>query len=185
MIPDATYAEMTYACDLHLHSSHSRGVSPQMTLPNLTRWAQLKGLDVLSTGDCLHFTHLTALKQNLHHGDDGFLHPSPDLLRASRRDLPPRLHREVRFVLGTEVSCNLQSPESWRGIHLLIYLPNFTAVDRLREILSVYGDLNAELQGRPILQLPPHELLQHVLDIGGVSRSGSYLELLRFIAQRH
>lgn len=157
----------TYAVDLHLHSPFAHGVSSRMTLPNLLRWAQLKGLDVLSTGDCLHAAQLEKLERHLHPAEDGLLHPNADLVQASRRDLPARFYREVRFVLGTEVSCNVRSLESWRGVHVLIYLPTFAAVHRLRRSLQRFGDLDGELQGRPVLALSPRDLLALVLEVDG------------------
>ncbi len=158
---------MRLAADLHLHSRFAKAVSPEMTLPNLLRWAQLKGIDLLSTGDCLHGPWLRELETHLSPSADGFLHPSAELLAASRRDLPAHLHRDVRFVLGTEVSCGARSTDDPRGIHVLVYLPDFAAVHGLRASLATFSDLDGEKQGRPALLLSPREVLQRVLAIPG------------------
>jgi PHP family Zn ribbon phosphoesterase len=43
-----------YFADLHIHSRFSRATSPTGNLVELARWAALKGILVLATGD---FTH--------------------------------------------------------------------------------------------------------------------------------
>ncbi len=138
-----------------------------MTLPNLLHWAQLKGLDILSTGDCLHGPWLRDLETHLTPGPDGFLHPSDDLVFAGRQNLPTHLHRPIRFVLGTEVSCEARSTDDQRGIHCLAYFPDFPAVHAARRALAPFADLDGEKQGRPALILPARDVLQHILAVGG------------------
>jgi|GEM_PF-1561952 Uncharacterized conserved protein len=166
---------MQLAADLHLHSRYARAVSPEMTLPNLLRWAQIKGLDALSTGDCLHGPWLREIEGHLSPGNDGLLHPSSELLTASRQNLPEHLHRSVRFVLGTEVSCGARSTDDPRGIHVLIYLPDFAAVHALRASLTAFSDLDGEKQGRPALLLSPRDVLQRSLAIPGAHFSPAHV----------
>ena len=45
---------MKFVGDFHIHSKYSRAVSPLMDLENLDRWAKIKGIKVMGTGD---FTH--------------------------------------------------------------------------------------------------------------------------------
>ena len=45
---------MKFVGDFHIHSKYSRAVSPTMDLENLDRWAMIKGIKVMGTGD---FTH--------------------------------------------------------------------------------------------------------------------------------
>jgi len=47
---------MKFLADLHLHSHFSRATSPQLSLPHLHKWAQLKGITVIGTGDLIKFT---------------------------------------------------------------------------------------------------------------------------------
>ena len=49
-----TVFSMKFIADLHIHSPYSRATSKAMTLENLYRWSQLKGITLLGTGD---FTH--------------------------------------------------------------------------------------------------------------------------------
>ncbi|MEA1870791.1 MAG: DNA helicase UvrD, partial [Candidatus Bipolaricaulota bacterium] len=45
---------MQIIADLHIHSRYSRATSPTTDLPTLARWAKIKGITLLGTGD---FTH--------------------------------------------------------------------------------------------------------------------------------
>jgi DNA helicase-2/ATP-dependent DNA helicase PcrA len=48
MIPDP------FIADLHIHSKFSRATARNLDLEHIYRWAQLKGISVVGTGD---FTH--------------------------------------------------------------------------------------------------------------------------------
>jgi len=45
---------MRFIADLHIHSRYSRATSKDMSPENIWKWAQLKGITVIGTGD---FTH--------------------------------------------------------------------------------------------------------------------------------
>ena len=45
---------MVFVADFHIHSKYSRATSPNMDLENLDKWAKIKGIKILGTGD---FTH--------------------------------------------------------------------------------------------------------------------------------
>ena len=51
--------------DLHLHSHFSRATSADLTVEQLWRWAQLKGVDLLITGDIAHPGWLKEIKAKL------------------------------------------------------------------------------------------------------------------------
>ena len=63
---------MKFIADLHIHSKYSRATSPDLTPENLWRWAQLKGIGVVATGDCLHPTWLDELEDKLEPAEPGF-----------------------------------------------------------------------------------------------------------------
>ncbi len=136
---------MRYVADLHLHSSFAMGTSPQLTLEGLTAWAKLKGIDLLATAD---FTHPAWLAE----------------LRAKLKEEPGELYSfgGVHFVLGTEVSCVYAQGGRTRRLHLLLYAPNFAAVDRLCEALAPWRDLSFD--GRPTLRLSGRELVAAALE---------------------
>jgi len=40
-----------FVADLHIHSRYSRACSKDLTVPELAKWAKLKGIGLLGTGD--------------------------------------------------------------------------------------------------------------------------------------
>jgi len=56
---------MRIIADLHIHSHYSRATSPKLTLPYLERWARIKGIDLVGTGDCTHPAWLAELREQL------------------------------------------------------------------------------------------------------------------------
>ena len=116
---------MTYAADLHLHSSYAMATSPSITLESMASWAAIKGIDVLATADFTHPAWLAELKAKLLPLDDGLF-----ALRA-------RAPAAARFVLGTEVSCVYTQDGRTRRLHLLVLAPDFAAVDRLCAAVAV------------------------------------------------
>ena len=51
--------------DLHIHSKYSRGCSTQIDIPNLEKYARVKGIDILGTGDFTHPKWIEELKAAL------------------------------------------------------------------------------------------------------------------------
>jgi PHP family Zn ribbon phosphoesterase len=45
---------MRIIADLHLHSRFSRSCSKDLTLPNIAKACELKGIDMVGTADALH-----------------------------------------------------------------------------------------------------------------------------------
>ena len=140
---------MTYAADLHLHSSYAMATSPSITLESMASWAAIKGIDLLATADFTHPVWLAELKAKLEPLDDG--------LFALRAKAPAA----VRFVLGTEVSCVYAQGGRTRRLHLLLLAPDFDAVDRLCAALAPHGKLASD--GRPTLRLSAREVVAAAL----------------------
>lgn len=55
---------MKFVADFHIHSKYSRATSPLMDLENLDRWAKIKGIKVLGTGDFTHPQWFEDIKKN-------------------------------------------------------------------------------------------------------------------------
>lgn len=125
---------MRYVADLHIHSSHARGTSPKLTLESLAAWAKLKGIDLLATGDFTHPAWLAELRAKLAEDEGGLF-----------------TFGDVRFMLGTEVSCVYQQGGRTRRVHLLLYAPSFTAVEALNTALARWGNVSDD--ARPTLAL--------------------------------
>ena len=137
---------MSYAADLHLHSPFAYACSKRLTLESLSAWAQVKGIDLLASGD--------------------FTHP------AWRKELGLKLTPEgsglytyggVHFVLGTEVNCVYSQNGKGRRVHLLLLAPDFAAVDRLTTALSGVKN-NLASDGRPTLGMSARDFAALALD---------------------
>jgi len=153
---------MYFLADLHIHSPYSRATSKDMELETLSRWAQLKGLTVIGTGDFTHPRWFSNLQKKLEGPGDG-LYRLKDEYRALENDgVPQSCCREIRFILSSEVSCIYSKGGCTRKAHHLILSPTFEAAAKVNEALSKIGNLGAD--GRPILGLDSKILLRIVLD---------------------
>ena len=56
---------MIFVGDFHIHSKYSRVTSPEISLENLDKWAKIKGIKVLGTGDFTHPEWFKNLKEKL------------------------------------------------------------------------------------------------------------------------
>ncbi len=54
---------MGFIADLHIHSHYSRATSKNLVPARLDHWAQLKGIDLVGTGDCTHPGWLAELER--------------------------------------------------------------------------------------------------------------------------
>lgn len=154
---------MRFAADLHLHSRYAKAVSKDMTLETLGRYARRKGIDVMGTGDCLQPAWLDELEQRLAPAEQGWFAIRPEEERTITKDLPPRLHQPLRFVLSTEVHCAPPGTGELHGIHHLLYFPTFASARAFQKKLERYGDLT---EGRPVVRLASRELLELAADHG-------------------
>lgn len=148
---------MIRATDLHLHSPFSDAVSPEMTLENIARWAQRKGVDVLGTGDCLQPQWLAEIEAQTEEAEPGLRKLKPAVEKAVHARLPAGLRRSLRFVLSTEVNCAPKGTDPMKGLHQLLYFPSLAVAREFAVRISSKGDLQ---DGRPTLRVSAPELLK-------------------------
>ncbi len=140
---------MKFVADFHLHSKYSRATSPQMDLENLDKWAKIKGIKVLGTGDFTHPQWFENLKEKLEPAE-------PGLFKLRNSD------SGVRFILTVEISSIYSKAGKVRRIHNLIFAPSFEIVEKINTQLGWVGNLKSD--GRPILGLDAKELLKITLN---------------------
>lgn len=148
---------MSFIADLHIHSRYSRATSKDMTLEEISRWAQIKGITVIGTGDLTHPAWFEEIKEKLQPSDNGLYQLKSKLSNS----VPESCKSDVFFMLSAEISCIYSKKGRIRKIHSIIYLPDFTSAEKLNKELSRIGNLGAD--GRPILGLDAKELLKIVL----------------------
>jgi uncharacterized protein (TIGR00375 family) len=124
----------------------------------MARWAQLKGLRVLGTGDFTHPGWLGELREALEPAGEGLFR-----LREPVEDVPTRVRSEVLFVLTAEVSSVYKVKGRLRKVHCLLLVPGFAEAAALSARLARWGDLSAD--GRPTLRLPARGLLETLLEV--------------------
>ncbi|MBN8788579.1 MAG: hypothetical protein J0I84_15930 [Terrimonas sp.] len=140
---------MFYKADLHIHSHYAKATSPQLTLELLAKWAAIKGIQLLGTGDFTHPAWLKEIKEKLKAAGNGFFY----LKNAG----------DTGFCLSTEISSVYVYGNKVRKNHNLVYMPDIDAVERFNKKLSKYGDLSSD--GRPTVTLSSRDLLEMVLEI--------------------
>jgi uncharacterized protein (TIGR00375 family) len=123
-----------YFADLHIHSRFSRACSKDLTIDNLEKWARVKGLDLLGTGDFTHNIWLNELKEKLKDNGKGILVTKTGF----------------KFILTGEVSL-MYTQGRGRRVHLVLLVPSFEAVDKINAWLDTKG--RRDYDGRPIFKI--------------------------------
>lgn len=151
-----------FIADLHVHSSFSRATSKDCNLHGLHRWAQLKGVRVVGTGDCTHPGWLAELKRCLTPIGTGLYRLRDRDARTADADVPDTCRGPVEFVVTGEISSIYKRDGQVRKVHSIIMLPNLEAADAIYRRLDAIGNVRSD--GRPILGLDPRDLLEMLLE---------------------
>jgi uncharacterized protein (TIGR00375 family) len=151
---------MRFIADLHIHSRYSRATSRDMSLECLWKWAQLKGIDVIGTGDFTHPKWLQEMKVKLESIGNNIFKLKKNY---QSNDVPLSCRGEVYFMLTAEISCIYSKNGRLRKIHSLVLVPDFSEAEKINAVLSKIGNLSSD--GRPIIGLDAKELLRIVLDL--------------------
>ena len=134
-----------YNADLHTHSPHSIAVSKNMNLDSMVQTSQKKGLHILGTGDILQPEWLKYTESNLKKDKNGAY-----------------FYKDIYFILQTEI-------EDEESIHEIVFLPDFESARILQKKLKPYSkNILNEWGGRPRVNLSPPELVDIVVDNGGL-----------------
>lgn len=151
--------KMPFIADLHIHSKYSRATSKEMSPESLWKWAQLKGISVIGTGDFTHPEWLKELNEKLQSTDNGLFKLKKEFMTDA---IPDSCREDVFFMLTAEISCIYNKNGKTRKIHSILFVPNFEVATKVNKGLSKIGNLRAD--GRPILGLDVKELLKILLD---------------------
>jgi uncharacterized protein (TIGR00375 family) len=150
---------MRFIADLHVHSHYSRATSKDMSPEGIWKWAQLKGVTVIGTGDFTHPGWLKELHEKLEPTGNGLFTLKKKYQPAG---VPDSCKAGVSFLLSAEISCIYKKNEKTRKVHAVVLSPDLESAARLNAALSKVGNLKSD--GRPILGLDAKELLRITLD---------------------
>ena len=154
---------MKLVADIHLHSHYSRATSKDLTLEHLWKWAQIKGVQVVATGDIAHPGWLAELRDKLEPAEAGLFRLKREHTAALADQVPAACRGTVRFLIGGEISNIYKKYERTRKVHNIVFAPSFDATARLQEELEKIGNIRSD--GRPILGLDSRDLLEIVLAV--------------------
>lgn len=135
---------MRLIADLHIHSRFSRACSTDLTIANIEKWAKVKGVGLMGTGDFCHPKWIEELKSSL--SDDG-----TGVFRT-KSGFP--------FILQNEISLIYTQGGKGRRIHLVVLAPSFEVVDKITGYLKTKG--RVDYDGRPIFNISCIELVREM-----------------------
>jgi uncharacterized protein (TIGR00375 family) len=121
-----------------------------MNIDEITRYAQIKGLNLVGTGDFTHPKWLEELKR--------------DLVEITEINLyKPARNPEstVHYMITGEVSTIFTYKNEVRKIHHVILTPNIEIAVQINERLARYGDLT--IDGRPTLDMTAPQLVEEIM----------------------
>lgn len=150
---------MRFFADLHIHSRYSIATSRDLTPEALWRWAQLKGVTVVGTGDATHPAWLKELGRKLDFAGNGLFVLREELKGGT---VPVSCASDVFFLMSAEISCIYSKNGRTRKVHCIVLFNDMESALRLQGRLSKIGNISSD--GRPILGLDAKRLLKIVID---------------------
>ena len=151
--------------DLHIHSRFSMATSKEGTPENLDFWARKKGISLIGTGDFTHPAWRAELRERLIPEGNGLYRLKEEYVKEESRKFSGE---GTRFVVSGEISSIYKKNGKTRKVHNVILLPGLEAADAMAQCLDKIGNIHSD--GRPILGLDSHDLLEMMLDVcpGGI-----------------
>lgn len=142
---------MRLVADIHNHSRFSRACSPELTLPNLDKWAKIKGVNLLTVADFTHPKWIAECEEQLEDMGNGFY-----TLKGGSG--------EIYFMFTTELAFIYKQADKVRRVHEIVLAPNLAAVKKLNKELASRG-FNLAADGRPILGLADRDFLELIKNV--------------------
>ena len=127
-----------------------------MSIEETARFAKIKGLNLVGTGDFTHPKWLQEIKDSLS--------PEQDLGVYSITNNPSL---PVHFMLTTEVCTIFGFTNQTKKVHHVILTPSIDAAVQINDTLSKYGDLAAD--GRPMLNMTAPQLVEEVMQVSSAN----------------
>ncbi|MDD5012175.1 MAG: endonuclease Q family protein [Candidatus Nanoarchaeia archaeon] len=131
--------------DFHIHSRFSRACSTNINFENLVKWAKIKGLNLLGTGDFTHPLWLKEIKEKLTDEGNGFYY-----------------YDDFPFIITGEISL-VYTQNRGRRIHLVLLVPNLETAEKINLYLDTRG--RRDYDGRPIFNIPGDEFVREMMTI--------------------
>src|SRR5260221_565760 len=109
---------MKLITDFHIHSRFARACSNKLTLPTIAAWSQVKGIDIVGTGDFTHPAWLGEIRRQIEEVGAGLYR----VKKEYQMDLPYKVKdsRPVRFILTHEVATIWSQDGKLRRTHTIL-----------------------------------------------------------------
>jgi uncharacterized protein (TIGR00375 family) len=133
-----------FFADLHIHSKYSRACSTNLSFENLVKWAKIKGLNLLGTGDFTHPIWFKEINEKLKE-KNGFYY-----------------YEDFPFLITGEISL-IYTQDKGRRIHLVVLVPNLEVAEKINAYLDTKG--RRDYDGRPIFKIPGDEFVKQLKNI--------------------
>jgi uncharacterized protein (TIGR00375 family) len=121
-----------------------------MNLAEIARYAKIKGLNLVGTGDFTHPKWLKEIRESLASAQNAGVYKV-----ASNPNLP------MYFMLTTEVCTIFDVANESKKVHHVILTPSIDLAVQINDVLRKYGDLGAD--GRPMLNMTAAQLVEEVM----------------------
>lgn len=143
---------MRVIADLHVHSRYSRATSEKMCPEEIARFAKIKGLNLVGTGDFTHPRWLKELQETLVPESD------TGLYKVARNPESP-----IYFMIATEVCTIFTFEREVKKVHHVILTPSIETAIQINDRLAKYGNLT--IDGRPTLNMDASHLVEEVMEV--------------------
>lgn len=147
---------MEYIVDLHPHSKYSGACSEQLTLENIARECEIKGIQIIGTGDFTHPLWFKEIKDKLEEEES-----NKGIYRLKGSD------SKTRFLLTSEMSIIFPSKNgkgmfdrtgATKRFHNCVVAPNIETVEQINSQMARFGNLSAD--ARPMLTVRASEFVE-------------------------
>ena len=125
-----------------------------MCIEEIARFAEIKGLNLMGTGDFTHPEWIREIQETLV-SEEG-----TSMYKVASKSKSP-----VRFMLTTEVCTIFNFKNVIKKVHHIILVPSIETAIQVNEALEEYGNLAAD--GRPMLKMTASQLVE---EVRGVSK---------------
>lgn len=142
---------MRVIADLHIHSRFSRATSKRIDIQEISRFAEIKGLNLIGTGDFTHPKWMKELQKDLIEG------PNAGLFKYAKTD------NSVNFMITGEVCTVFTFRGETKKIHNLILTNSLETASQINGRLARYGDLS--IDGRPVLEMTAPHLVEEIMAV--------------------
>ncbi len=142
---------MRVITDWHIHSKYSRACSSKLTLPEIARACERKGIDVVATSDWTHPAWFAHIEEMLQESEPG--------IYVLKDGSSP-----TRFMLVTEVSQIYKRNGKTRRIHNLVFSPSLETCRKVNAELD-RREFNRRSDGRPIFGMDSEDFYSQLKEI--------------------